>query len=231
MAWFYTDERGDMADTKWVRIAALAGLVFVVLIIVSGPVLHNSTPNITDSAQKIFDSFKNHQRNIKASAALSGLAMSAVLIWASGLFHALRRAGGGNAGLAVTALGGVALAAAMTVTSAAIGAATALRIHDLGPVGARFYFTLQQFTQGGTLFGLLVVVGATAAVCLRTGLFARWFAVVSVILAVGSIAGAFSIAYASNSIQTAGGIMLSLDTLWILVVSVYLWRKPELALQ
>jgi len=218
-----------MDDKQVVRLTALAGLAFFILIIVQGPVLSPNL-NVTDSAQKIFNSIRDHQSNIKASAALYGLAMSAVLIWAAGLFRVLRKAEGGAAGLAAAALGGVALAAAMTVAAAALEATTALRIHDLGPGGARFYFTLSQFTQAGILFGLVVVVGTTALISLRTGLIGRWFGLVSVVLAVVSVVGAFGLAYASDTMQAVTAVGLTLDTLWILVVSIYVWRKPELAI-
>ena len=219
-----------MDETKVVRATAIAGVLFVILIIVQGPVLNSNSPSLTDSAQKIFNSFSKHQGNIKAAAVVYGFAMSAVLIWFSGLFRVLRKAEGGQAGLAVAALGGVTLAAAMSLVNAAIDATTALRVHDLGPSGARFFFTLESFAGAGILFGLLVVIAATAAVCLRTGLFARWFTVVSGLLVVVSIVGAAGIGYANSSIQTVGAVALSLDTLWVLVVSVWLWRKPELAL-
>jgi hypothetical protein len=219
-----------MNDTKMVRVAALAGLAFFVLIIVSGPVLTSSTPNLSDSATKIFNFYKNHQSNLKAAAVLFGLAMSAVLIWVSGAWRALRKAEGGTPGLAVTALVGVALASAMTVAAAAIEATTALRVGDLGLSGARFFFTLSQFTRAGTLFGLLVLIAATAAISLQTGLFARWFNVVSIVLVLVSVAGAFGVAYASDTVQTLTAVGLTLDSLWILVFSIYLWRKPELAI-
>jgi uncharacterized protein DUF4386 len=218
-----------MDDKRVVRLTALAGLLFVVLIIVQGPVLTPSL-KLTDSAHKIFNSIQSHQSNIKASAGLYGLAMSAVLIWAAGLFRVLRKAEGGAAGLAAAAVGGISLAAAATVVAAATEAATALRIKDLGPGGARFYFTLSQFTQGGILFGLLVVVGAAGLVSLRTGLIGRWFGIVSVVLAVVSVVGAAGVAYASDGIQIVTAIALSLDTLWVLVISFYLWREPELAI-
>ena len=79
-----------MTDTKWVRWAAVAGVVFFVLILVSGPVLLGSGPTLTDSASKVFSYFVNHQSSLKASAALWGLAMSAALVWAAALFSALR---------------------------------------------------------------------------------------------------------------------------------------------
>jgi hypothetical protein len=82
---------------------------------------------------------------------------------------------------------------------------------------------------GGTLFGLLLLIGATAAISLRTGLFGRRFAVASAVLVPVSMVGAFTIGYASDAIQVVAGIVLLLDTAWILVVSVFLWRDPALA--
>jgi len=113
-------------------LTAVAGVLFVILIIVQGPVLGGRAPSLTSAPQKFFDYFDKHRGTVKASAALYGLAMSAVLVWATGLFCTLRKAEGGKAGLAVTALAGSVLAAAITVVSAAIEAATASRVGDLG---------------------------------------------------------------------------------------------------
>ena len=219
-----------MDEAKWVRFLALSGLAFVILIILQGPVLNSSSPMLTDSAQKIFNYYRDHQGSVKASAFCYGLAMSAVLVWVSVLFRALRRAEGGNAGLASAALVGTGLAAAMSVTAAAIEATTALRIKSLVPSAAQVFFTLYQFAQGGILFGLAVLVGATAVVCLRTGLFYRWFSSVSLLLAAAPIVGGTGIAFANSSLQTIAVVMLSLDTLWVLVVTVFIFRKPELAI-
>jgi thiosulfate reductase cytochrome b subunit len=219
-----------MDEVKWVRLVTLAGLAFVILIIVQGPVLHSSAPALTDSSQTVYNYINGHRGSIKASAFLYGLAMSAILIWISVLFRALRRAEGGNSGLALAALAGTGLAAAMSITAAVIEAATALRIQDLNAAGARLFYTMYQFAQGGILFGLAVLVVATGVVCLRTGLFYRWFGVTSVLLAAASIVGAAGIAYANNSVQVIATVMLSLDTLWILVVTGFLLREPELVI-
>ena len=40
----------------------------------------------------------------------------------------------------------------------------------------------------------------------------------------------FGLAYANGAVQAIVVIGLSLTILWILVVSVMLWRKPELAI-
>jgi len=83
---------------------------------------------------------------------------------------------------------------------------------------------------GATLVGLLLLIGATAVICLRTQLFARWFAVASAVLALVSIVGAFTIGYNSDAIQVVAGIAVLLDAVWIFVVSIFLWRDPALAL-
>lgn len=217
-----------MNDAKWVRLSAMGGVVFVILIIVSQVALAGTMPNVTDTPAKIFSYFGTHQGNIKASAALYGLAMSAFLLWAPALFAALRKADGGRSGLALTALGGGILATAMTVTTAALEGATELRLQDLGPGGTRVFFTVAQFANGGILFGLLVLLGASAAVSLSTGLFGRWVGVLGGLFALGSVVGAFSISYAGlHSLQ---GVFLSLDTLWVLIVSVVMLRSPQDAL-
>ena len=117
----------------------------------------------------------------------------------------------------------------MTVVASAVIATTALRIDDLTPPGARFYFTLFRFTQAGTNFGLAVLVGAAALVSLRRRLFSRWFTIVSVLLAILTVIGGWALAYAGDAIQACAGVALILDVVWIMVVSVRLLRTPELA--
>jgi len=50
------------------------------------------------------------------------------------------------------------------------------------------------------------------------------------VLARVSLVGACTIGYDADGIQAVAGIAILLDTAWILLVSIYLWRDPELAL-
>lgn len=218
-----------MRATGWIRLAAGAGVLFFVLIVVQGPILNTNSPALTASAQKIFNYFNAHHSRIKLSAALYALAMAAILAWLPGFYGALRRAMHQVPGLAVSAAGGVVLATAMTVSTAAIEAVIACRIGEIDPTLVRVLFTLESFTQGGILFGLLVAIGSAGAISVQTGLWGRWFGPLSLLLAVGSLLGSMAIAYANDTAQTLGGVMLSLDTLWVLLVSILLFRKPELA--
>lgn len=102
------------------------------------------------------------------------------------------------------------------------------------PVGdhaaTRVWWTMFLLSTGATLLGLLILIGATAIVCLQTHLFHRWFAVASVVLALASVVGACTIGYAADGTQAAAGIAVLLDSVWILVISIFLWRDPAMAL-
>ena len=210
------------------RVAALAGAVFVVLSAISYSVLNNVPNPFTDSGQKILSYLALHQGQLQLSAVLTALAMSAVLVWAAGLYRALRRAEGGTPGLAMAAFGGAVLGAASTLALAVIEGTVATRFHDLGPAGARVFWTVLLLTAGAGLVGLLVVIGATAIVSLRAHLFPRWFAVASTVLALASAVGACIIGYTPVGIQVVAGLAFTFDGLWILMVSIYFWRDPAL---
>ncbi len=210
------------------RVAALAGAVFFVLLAISAGVLTNVPNPFSDSGREILSYVALHQGQLQLSAALMALAMSAVLVWAAGLYRALRKAEGGSPGLAMAAFGGAVLTAASTVTYALIEGITAARFSDLGAAGVLVLWTMLRLNLGAILVGLLVVTGATAVVCLRARLFPRWFAVASIVLAFASAVGACSIGYTPVGFQIVAAFALILDCVWILMVSIYFWRDPAL---
>jgi hypothetical protein len=210
------------------RVAALAGAVSFVLSSISYSVLDNVPNPFTDSGQKIVSYLALHQGQLQLSAVLTALAMSTVLVWAAGLYRALRRADGGTPGLALAAFGGAVLTAASTLAMAVIEGTVATRFHDLGPALARVFWTMLLLNAGAGLVGLLVVIGATAIVCLRAHLFPRWFAVASTVLALASAVGACIIGYTPVGIQVVASLAFTFDAVWILMVSIYFWRDPAL---
>lgn len=149
-----------------------------------------------------------NQGQLQLAAVVMGLAMPAALLWLSGHFRTLTRAEGGTPGLALAALGGGILTAASSVVGALVLGTTATRVTDLGPAGARVWWTMHLLSTGATLLGLLLLIGATAAVCLQRQLFAQWFAVASVVLALASMIGAFTIGYDTAGIQVVAGIAI-----------------------
>jgi hypothetical protein len=212
-----------------VRFAALGGAVYFGLILAFTS-LFSDIPKATDSRQQVFNFVSAHHSRLQAAAVLMGFAMPAALLFLSGLFRALRQAEGGTARLALAALGGGILAAAAGATGALILGTTAARITDLGPASARVWWTMYLMSIGATLLGLLLMVGVTAIISVQRRLFARWFALASVVLALVSIAGAFTIGYATTATFVLSGVAIVLDSVWIFLVSLFLWRDPTLAL-
>lgn len=82
------------------------------------------------------------------------------------------------------------------MTRALIVGITASRITRSAAV-AHVWWTLHLMSLGATLLGLLLLIGTTAVIRLRTQLFPRWFAIASAALALLSIAGAFTIGFAT----------------------------------
>ena len=212
-----------------VRLAALGGAAFFALFLTFAG-LTSGTPSISDSGPYTFNYLSSHEGRIRLAAVLFGLAMPAALLAVSGLFRALREAEGGKPGLAIAALAGGVLAAASTVTGALIMGVTATRIVEIGPGGARLWWSMCLMSYGAVLLGLLLLIGVTAIVSLETELFPGWFGVASVVLALVSIVGAFTIGYATAGILAAAGVALIFDSAWVFVVSFFLWRDPDLAL-
>ena len=209
------------------RVTAVGGLVFFGLI-VAFIVLTSNTPAATDTRQEVFSYLAKHHDRLQLAAALYGLAMLAALLFLSGLFATLRKAEG-RPRLAVAALAGGIVAAAATITGALVLGTTAARFLDLGPTGARVFWTMFLLSIGATLIGEVLMIGSTAVISLRTGLFSRWFSVASLVLAFASVVGAFTVGYTAVGIQAVAGVTAVLNAIWILLVSFYLWRRPELA--
>jgi hypothetical protein len=212
-----------------VRFAALGGAVYFGLIL-AFTTLFSDIPKATDSRQQVFNFVSAHQSRLQAAAVIMGFAMPAALLFLSGLFRALRQAEGGTARLALAALGGGILAAAGGATGALILGTTAARITDLGPASARVWWTMYLMSIGATLLGLLLMVGVTAILSLQRRLFARWFALASVLLALVSIAGGFTIGYATTATFVLSGVAIVLASVWIFLASLFLWRDPTPAL-
>ncbi|MGZ4199385.1 MAG: hypothetical protein ACXVP1_04300 [Thermoleophilia bacterium] len=214
--------------TTSLRLPALAGAVFFALIVVYSQ-LRTPAPAATDPAREVASYFARHHDRLQLGAVALGFAMPAVLIWGTGLIHMLRSVEGPSRIASLTALQGGILAAASTVTGALVQGTTAIRFADLGAGGTRTGWTMVLLSLGGTLLGLMLVIGATAAVSLRTQLFGRWFTVASCVLVLLSLIGAFTVGYGSDAIQIIAGIAVVLDSVWILLVSFYMWRKPQRA--
>jgi hypothetical protein len=212
------------AESVWP--AALAGVVFFILIVANAR-LRTNVPAADDPGREVLSFVARHHDRLQLGAVALGFAMPAALVWLSGLHRLLRTVEDGSSVAAITVLGGGILAAASTVTGALIEGTIAVRFADLGPSGARVAWTMFLMSTGATLLGLSLLIGATAAVSVRMHLFARWFTWASAALVLVSLVGAFTIGYSSDAIQGVAGGAVLLDSVWILLISMFMWRDSR----
>jgi hypothetical protein len=173
---------------RWI---ALAGIVFVILMIV-GTMFVADVPDADVSQQKIADYLADgnlHTRNI-IGAYLWTLGALSFLIFVSRLRSVLRGAEGGNGTLSNLAFGaGVAYSAVMMVSAAAFAAvAYAIALRDAPVSVPDFVRVLPQMAWmllllGGGFSGILLVV-ASCIVSFRTGALPRWLAWLGVLAAI-----------------------------------------------
>jgi hypothetical protein len=215
-------------EAAWVRVTAVGGFVFFALVICFGTLL-SEMPAATADRREVFAYLVEHQDALQLAAALYGLSMVGALLFLCGLFAALAKAEGGRRRLATAAATGGVLAASATLTGALVLGVLANRPVDLGAAGARAVWAMFLMSFGGVLVGHTVMIGSAAAVSLRTGVFARWFGIASVVLALASAVGGLTLGYPAVGIQVVAGVTVVLNSVWILLASTFLWRRPALA--
>jgi hypothetical protein len=168
------------------------------------------------SADRAVEIFSDNPTQVMVGGYL-GLLSAFTLIWFSGsVYSALREREGGAARLSMVVFGGgvassVALAAGYSVLVTAGVRAGAPG--GISPVGAVTLYDLYGSILGGMFaITLAVFIGASAVVSLRTGMFRPWFGWVSALVAFGLLT---PIAY----------IVLGLAVIWMIVVSIWLYRR------
>jgi hypothetical protein len=105
----------------------------------------------------------------------------------------------------------------------------AVRFAELGVGGTRAFWTMFLLSTGATVLGLGLLIAATAVASAGTHIFPRWFAVASAVLVLVSAVGAFTIGYSGNAIQAVAGMAVLLDSVWILVTGLLMWRASSRA--
>ncbi len=216
-----------MNDSKWERYGALGGVLFVILILVSG-LMTGSPPDLDASAKEITKWINDHGSDIRVSAYIGTLAIVPALWWLGSLWRALRRAEGGQPRLAVGAALGLLFGGAMVTISTVLWAALSLRITGMTGAEIRFVYLLSQFFTMAGGVGIAVLVGAVGAVILRSGVFPRWLGLVSAVLAVAWLVATFGITSDKNTFLAVGFVSYLVWSLWLLVLSILMYKAvPE----
>jgi len=214
-----------MDDVKWERYGAAAGVLFVILVVVSS-FIAGQPPAIDDSALEVTKYFRDHDTAIKVGAFLSGLGAVPFLWFIGSLWSRLRRPEETRR-LATIAAGGGVVTLGLALVSFAINSTTALRFRELGPLGARFFWTLSNIVIGMASFSIAVLVIATSIAAIRTKVFPVWLGWAGVVLSLAWVVAGIGVASDSGGLFTFGFIVFLLWVIWILVISFFLFQPQE----
>ena len=207
-----------MVNSRWERLAPLTGVAFVVLLLL-GLLVAPESPDFMAPSQEIADYYGDEASTIINIDAIL-LTAGVLLLWFFGsLRTALRRGEVGDGRLSALALAGGTAATALYLASMAADLAAALRADEDGridPQVAQTLFDLMSLLLGGAVpIALAVALAATALAALRTRVLPAWLGWASAVIAVGL------------AIAPISFFVLLLFPVWVLVVSVLLYRQAE----
>jgi hypothetical protein len=199
-----------------VRLVPLAGVVFVVLAVVSLFVA-GEPPDADDSVREVIEYYDDHEASIIVGSVLEGLGAVALLFFAASLRRAIRREERGSGGvLSVVALAGGVVAAAGIGTDAAIRFALADVATDIEPAAAQSLNALWSDFFFPMAVGIGALVLATGLAGLRTRVIPTWLAWVSFLIFVAMF-------------TPAGPVAFLVSAVWVVIVSILLWRREVTA--
>jgi hypothetical protein len=203
-----------MNSSRIEKIAPLSGAALVLLLIVGAGLL--GVYDYLPSADRLVEIFSGNSTRIIVVGYL-GLFSAVFLMWFSrSVYAALSEHEGGSKRLSMIAFGGgVASSIALGLGFTSILAMGA-RVGAVGGISPAEAVT--QYDLYGTILGQMaaftfaVLIGATAAVSLRTSMFPNWFGWVSLLIALGLV-------------TPLGYFFLALVLIWLVGVSIWLYRQ------
>jgi hypothetical protein len=200
-----------MREHRLARYAPLAGVVFVALIVLA-VIIGGETPSNGDSALKIARYWKDHDTEQIWTSVIGAWATVFFVWFAATLRSTLRKAEEGTGRVSAACFGGAIVGATGFLTMLGINFAIADGADDLSAPALK---TLTVFSNG---FFLPLAVGF-AVFFLAAGILAVRFAVLPAWL------GWFTIVLGVACVTPVGFFALLVGLVWILVVSIMLYRR------
>jgi tellurite resistance protein TehA-like permease len=101
-----------------------------------------------------------------------------------------------------------------------------MQIESVGE-GAKYFYTLGAVFLGLAAFGNVALVGAVSALAFRTKFLPAWIAWTGGVLTVGWLVAGVESASSNDALAAVGLVVFLLWLVWIIVVSVDLYRKGQ----
>jgi hypothetical protein len=206
------------------RSLALAGVVFVVLVLISA-FLPGSPPKPDDSAAKIAKFVVDNNDQLRWAGFVGLLAAIVLLGWLGAVWRTMRRAEGGTPMLAVGAALGAGLAAALfSVGGILMSAVAIVGPAQLGNPDTRFFYILFNALGSAGAIGLALFIGAFASVILETGVLPKVMGWLGVLVALALLVAGGGVASTRDVFFVFGFIGFISFAIWTLVISVLMFR-------
>ncbi|HET9729222.1 MAG TPA: hypothetical protein VFR41_07375 [Acidimicrobiia bacterium] len=212
-----------MDESKWERYAALGGIWFVGLGVVSA-LLPGAPPSLDDSNAKIAQYFGDHSSRIAFATFLVGLGIIGLLWWLGSLWRVMVGAEGGRPRLAVVAVASLAIGATLALAAGSVLSTTALQHDEIGS-GAKVFYALQVVLFAAAGFAIVSHIAAVTALSYRTRLFAPWINVIGWIAALLFLISTLATASDANFYNVLGLIAFVAWCVWIVAVSLSMWQR------
>jgi hypothetical protein len=200
-----------MKDRGLARFAPLTGVVFVVLIVLA-VIIGGETPDNGDSALKIARYWKDHDTEQIWTSVIAAWGTVFFVWFAASLRSTLRKAEEGSGRLSAACFGGALVGATGFLTMLGINFAIADGADDLSGAALK---TLTVFSNGFFLplaVGFAVFFLAAGILAVRSAVLPAWLAWFTVVLGIACI-------------TPVGFFALLVGLVWILVVSLMLYRR------
>jgi hypothetical protein len=164
-------------DKGWVRLAGVAGIIFIVLVAVPG-FATGQPPDPSDPSAKFLSYYQDHRGAIMAATFFGAVADFFVVFFLGGLLMALRRLGGSGM-LIVTALAALIITGALAAAGGLLMATAAFRVGEAQHIDAE---TLRALIDGSNIAFILLgppiaaFFVATGAMMAKARFFPTWLA-------------------------------------------------------
>jgi hypothetical protein len=214
-----------MDESKWERYAALGGIWFVVLNVIAA-FFSGAPPSTDDSAAKIAKYFSDHAGGIEVAQLLTILGFIGLLWWLGSLWRLMVKAEADRPRMAVVALAGITLGAAVALVGGSITSTLALQHQDVGG-GAKFFYILSIVLFAVAGVGFLVHIAAVTSLSYRTKLFAPWINIIGWIAALLFLIGTIVSASDAAAFGVIGLFAFLAWSVWIVAVSLNMWKRTS----
>ncbi len=208
-------------DQRWARPAAAAGIAFVVLN-VAGTFAPGAPPAADASSVKIATYFRDHAGGIKLQLFLGCIGIAALVWWFGAVWRIMCRAENERPRLAIVASVSLGIGLTLAMMSSTFTSAAAFRIE--GADVTALLYSLSLVAVAAANFGIGTFLVATCLLMYRTQVAPRWTSYLGGTAGLAFYVGGIGTATDSSTINALGVVAFLIWCVWIIAVSVRMWR-------